>query len=148
MILRAEFAGRAHAWSGRIVRTEGEIDPRTRMVHAVARVEDPYGRTGEDSRPPLAVGLFVEAEIQGREIEQAVLLPRSAVLEGNRVLVVEEDRLRFREVDVVRIQGEEAVVGAGLVAGEQVCVTVVPGAVDGMAVRVAEREGALARSEP
>jgi RND family efflux transporter MFP subunit len=28
--LQAEFAGRTHAWSGRIVRTEGEIDPRTR----------------------------------------------------------------------------------------------------------------------
>ena len=147
VILRAEFAGEAHAWSGRIVRTEGEIDPRTRMVHAVARVEDPYGRLGDDERPPLAVGLFVQAEIQGREIEDAVLLPRSALREGDRVLVVEDAiRLRFRDVDVRRIQGEEAVIAGGLVAGELVCLSPVPGAVDGMAVRIAPGDAALARS--
>jgi RND family efflux transporter MFP subunit len=39
--LSAEFAGQRHAWQGRIVRTEGEIDARTRMVHVVARVDDP-----------------------------------------------------------------------------------------------------------
>ena len=37
--LHAEFAGRERVWTGRIVRTEGEIDPKSRMVHAVARVE-------------------------------------------------------------------------------------------------------------
>ena len=42
--LRADFAGRNHAWEGRIVRTEGEIDTLSRLVHAVARVTDPYGR--------------------------------------------------------------------------------------------------------
>jgi RND family efflux transporter MFP subunit len=44
VILRADFAGRVHEWRGRIVRTEGVIDPQSRMVRAVARVKDPYGR--------------------------------------------------------------------------------------------------------
>ncbi|MGE4651614.1 MAG: efflux RND transporter periplasmic adaptor subunit, partial [Myxococcota bacterium] len=60
--LRANFAGREQEWSGRIVRTEGEIDPRSRMVHVVARVEEPYATS---RGVPLAVGLFVEAEIDG-----------------------------------------------------------------------------------
>ena len=42
--LMANFAGKRHRWQGRIVRTEGEIDPRTRMVQAIAQVDDPYGR--------------------------------------------------------------------------------------------------------
>ena len=42
--LHAEFAGRTHTWRGFIVRTEGEIDAKSRMVNVVARVEDPYGR--------------------------------------------------------------------------------------------------------
>ena len=70
VVLRAEFAGRVHEWLGRIVRTEGEIDPRSRMVHAVARVADPYGRGDDPDRPPLAAGLFVEAEIRGRTVPQ------------------------------------------------------------------------------
>ena len=68
VVLRSRFAGREHRWLGRIVRTEGEIDPRTRMIHAVARVEDPYGRGDEPGRPPLAVGMFVDAEVQGRVV--------------------------------------------------------------------------------
>ena len=57
VVLRTSFAGQVHEWRGRIVRTEGEIDPSSRMVHAVARVKDPYGRGQDPGRPPLAVGL-------------------------------------------------------------------------------------------
>ena len=39
VILRTRFAGRLHEWEGTIVRTEGEIDPQSRMVHVVAQVE-------------------------------------------------------------------------------------------------------------
>ena len=145
--LRAEFAGREHEWSGRIVRTEGEIDPKSRMVTLVARVEDPYGAgpegaglegdaPAEGERPPLAVGLFVHAEILGRELPDAVVLPRIALREGDRVLVLDEaGALRFRDVEVLRLEREQVVIGAGLEVGEEVCITPLAGAIDGMAVR-------------
>jgi RND family efflux transporter MFP subunit len=147
--LRAEFAGREHVWTGRIVRTEGEIDPKSRMVHAVARVEDPYAREAGSERPPLAVGLFVEAEILGRSVDAAVTLPRAALRrdeagpgepsrDGHFVLVVsDESRLEFRPVEVLRSERERVVIGAGLAAGERVCVSPLRAPVDGMAVRVA-----------
>ena len=153
--LHARFAGGDHTWTGRIVRTEGEIDARSRMVNVVARVEDPYGRSGlvsasdeqtlggrtDGDRPPLAVGLFVEAEIQGRRVENAVVLPRSALRGGDRVLVVDaESRVHFRDVVVLRSQREEVVIGGGLAAGEHVVVSPLSAVVDGMAVRVA-RDG-------
>ena len=81
--LRAEFAGAEHRWTGRIVRTEGEIDARSRMVTLVARVEDPYAPNANE-RPPLAVGLFVEARIKGRVVPDAVVLPRIALQGGPR----------------------------------------------------------------
>ncbi len=147
--LRAEFAGASQVWTGRIVRTEGEIDPRSRMVNAVARVEDPYGRGEAGAAPPLAVGLFVEAEIEGRSVADAVVLPRAALREGDRVLVVDaEGRLRFRDVEVLRTERERVVIGAGLRAGEQVCVSPLSAAVDGMAVRIAVESAELARSRP
>jgi multidrug efflux pump subunit AcrA (membrane-fusion protein) len=152
--LHARFAGGEHTWTGRIVRTEGEIDARSRMVNVVARVEDPYGRSGisdagdgsppgsaNDERPPLAVGLFVEAEIQGRRVENAVTLPRSALRGGDRVLVVDaENRMHFRDVVLLRSQREDVVIGGGLAAGEDVVVSPLSAVVDGMAVRVA-RDG-------
>ena len=37
VVLKTEFAGKTYQWEGRIVRTEGEVDPRTRMIHAIAQ---------------------------------------------------------------------------------------------------------------
>ncbi len=145
--LRAEFAGTEHRWTGRLVRTEGEIDPRSRTVTVVARVEEPYARSGNGARPPLAVGLFVDVEIEGRQVERAVVLPRLALREGNHVYVVDDDdRLRIRAVEVLREDRDEVVITAGLAAGERVTLSPLRGAVDGMVVRVAEEPAELARS--
>ena len=50
--LSAKFAGKVYHWDGYIVRTEGEIDSKTRMVYAVAQVKDPYARSENPNRPP------------------------------------------------------------------------------------------------
>jgi RND family efflux transporter MFP subunit len=147
--LHAEFAGSHHTWQGRVVRTEGQIDPRSRTVNVVVRVDDPYGRESQDESVPLAVGLFVEAEIHGREVADAVVLPRRALREADRVLVVDdESRLRFRQVDVLRVQRDEVVIGGGLEVGERVCVSLLMAPVDGMIVRVVPEAPELARAAP
>ena len=144
VVLRAEFAGRIHEWHGRIVRTEGEIDPRSRMVHAVARVKDPYGRGENPDRPPLAVGMFVEAEIQGKTARGVAVLPRSALRGRSQLLVVTpENRLEFREVRLLRATQEQIVVESGLEEGERVCLSPLAAVTNGMRVRVgAPPEGA------
>ncbi len=144
VILLASFAGREHQWIGRIVRTEGEIDSRSRMVHVVARVEDPYGtkaaleEQGEselDPRPPLAVGLFVRAEIAGPPAKNAIAVPRSAVRNNQQVLIVDEtDHLYERDVEVIRIDHEEVLIRVSLVDGERICTSPLQIIVDGMQV--------------
>lgn len=135
VVLRADYAGRRHAWRGRIVRTAGIIDPASRMLALIARVDDPYARGDDGERPPLAVGLFVEAEIDGRDV-RAVTLPREVLRGGDRVLVLDGDRLRFRDVEVLRRRGDRVLISAGLAAGERVCVSPLEAPVDGMRVRV------------
>ncbi len=144
VILEAEFAGALHEWEGRIVRTEGEIDPKSRMVHVVARVADPYGRSSDVARPPLAVGLFVDAEIMGRVVDDAYVVPRAALRawEGSdidQVLVVDaESRLRFRAVEILRTERDRVIIGAGLEPGERVCISPIRAVTDGMFVEVAD----------
>jgi len=135
--LRAEFMGQHHEWLGRVVRTEGELDPKSRMVVLVARVEDPYGRKLGSSGPPLVVGLFVEAEIEGITLENVVVLPNTALSpEGDSVYVVDgQSRLRTRRVRVVRVESERVVIGDGLAAGERIAISPPRGAVDGMQVQ-------------
>lgn len=136
--LRADFAGVDSEWIGHLVRTAAEIDPKSRTVTLVARVEDPYRRKAEVAGIPLPVGLFVEAEIEGRLLEDAVILPVTALRDGGRVYVIDpEGRLHFRDVEVLRNRREEVVIGKGLAEGERVAITPLRGAVDGMRVRVA-----------
>lgn len=131
--VRARIAGHERTWPGRVVRTEGELDERTRMINVVVRVERPYAK-----KPPLAVGLFVTVEIEGRSLPSAALIPRSSLHEGDVVWVVDnDDRLHFREVDVVRLQGDEALIQAGLEDGNRVVTTPLKAVTNGMAVRTA-----------
>jgi len=143
----ARFAGNVYRWQGRIVRTEGEVDPNSRMVHVVAAVDDPYGRKTDTGKPPLAVGMFVEAEIVGRTIDKAYLLPSVALRDGTQVAVVDADnRLRYRRVHVARNEREQVVITDGLVDGDVVCVSPLDAAVEGMVVRVAHTDASGAQS--
>ena len=143
--LRAEFAGEEHEWWGELVRTEGEIDQKTRMVTVVARIEDPYGRSDDRSRQPLAVGLFVEAMIEGTEIQEAIVLPRSALQQGERVFLIDDqDRVRFQPIDIMRAEREKIIVRGGLRPGDRVSVTPMPWAVEGMRVVALEESPLVA----
>lgn len=134
--LFADVAGQSGRWSGHIDRAEGQIDPRTRMVTLVARVENPFLRSADrPEAPPLAPGLFVRADIKGREVVDAVRLPSGALRAGDQVLVVESDVLRFRDVVVLRRERDSVVVSSGLRAGDEVCVSTLEAATEGMRVR-------------
>ena len=148
VVLSADFAGRRFAWQGRIVRTEGEIDSVSRMVHVVAEVDDPYAPGSDPSRPPLAVGMFVEAEIAGRRVDDVVMLPWAALHGRDQVLIVDDDgRLRYRQVDILRSTTEYVLVRSGLAEGEQVSISALDAVIDGMAVQIAEDEPVTARAE-
>ena len=143
VILRARFAGEDHTWDGRIVRTEGELDPKTRMINIVAQVQSPYQQS--DSRPPLAVGLFVEAEIIGKQVDNVFVLPRSALQANEQVYVVtDENRLQFRDVEVIRIVDEDVYVIDGFKRGETISLSTVNNAIEGMLVRPVDKAGFVA----
>jgi multidrug efflux pump subunit AcrA (membrane-fusion protein) len=89
--------------------------------------------------PPLAVGLFVEAEIEGRELPAVFALPRGALRGHDEVVVVDaEERLASRRVELLRIDGETVFVAGGLAPGERVVARVPSAFVEGMPVRVGE----------
>jgi len=136
--LTVQLGGRDYRWQGEIVRTEGAFDDQTGTLYAIAQVRDPYGY--REGTPPLAVGLFVQAEIEGRERPDVVGLPRTALVRGAyRVLVVDsEDQLRFRDITVLRGDREQVFVSAGIEPGERVIVSALETPVEGMKVRIGD----------
>ena len=138
VILKATFAGEQHTWSARIARTEGELDSRTRMINVIAEIDSPY--SSKDSRPPLTIGLFVEAEILGRFIKDAVVIPQSAIQDRNLVYTVnEKNRLEFRKVKILRMINDQAVITGGLKTGDTVCISALRNAEPGMEVRTSTK---------
>jgi RND family efflux transporter MFP subunit len=149
VLLTARYAGREYTWTGRIVRTEGELDPKTRMIHAVARVEDPYGRGDDPDRPPLAVGLFVNAEIEGRWYENVVQLPREALRGGEEVTIVDDSgRVELRRVQVLRRDRDRVLIASGIEAQEKVAIGPMAVAIAGMQVRAIEERVATPGPQP
>ena len=129
--IQARLAGRTCTWEGQVVRAEGKMDDRTRMVRVVVRVDNPYA-----ARPPLAVGLFVRVEIKGRQIPELAVIPRSALHEGDTVWVVDDDdRLHYQKVHVARIDGEQVQIEKGLKTGDQVVISPLKTVVNGMIIR-------------
>ena len=138
VILKATFAGEQHTWNARIARTEGELDSRTRMINVIAEIDSPY--SSKDSRPPLTIGLFVEAEILGRLIKDAVVIPQSAIQDRNLVYTVnEKNRLEFKQVKILRMINDQAVITDGLKTGDTVCISALRNAEPGMEVRTSTK---------
>ena len=137
-------AGAIHYdWPGTLVRTLGEVDPLGRMARVVVAVNDPYllQQPATDERPPLAVGSFVDLELQGKLLPAVSILARRALRDADTVWVVDAGSLlRIRQVQVLRRERESVLIGEGLQDGEQVIVTALAGAADGLKVRVREEE--------
>jgi RND family efflux transporter MFP subunit len=136
----AQVGNRQNHWNGRIVRTHASIDQQTRLIYAVAEVSDPYG-LGSDNGMPMAVGMFVHADIAGVNSQPALVLPRLALRNTNKVYVINDDnRLEIRTVEILSTSEESVLVSNGVAVGDKVVTSTIPAAVDGMEVRAISRE--------
>ena len=85
---------------------------------------------------PLPIGLYVNAVISGRTIDDIISLPRSVIRNNNQVLVVDaENKMYFREVEIFRLEEQQVLISGGLVPGERICISPIQAVVDGMVVQ-------------
>ncbi len=137
VVLKGQYGGKSYEWMGRVVRAEGGLDEKNRLLYVVAQIEDPYARdVNQPDRPPLSAGTFVEAQIAGRYHQGVFTVPRRALRNGNQLWLVDADKRLFRrQVDVMYKGKNEIYVNGGLNNGEQVVLSQLDIAVEGMQVR-------------
>ena len=135
---------------GFLDRSEGVVDPRTRLYNLIARVDKCFANpfSYNSIKNPLSVGQFVNLRLIGREIE-VFLVPESAFRTQETVLVIDDDnRLFTRKVSVIHRTEKDAWVTGGLSEGEKICITPIEIISEGMLVKIANPGDDLNMSQP
>lgn len=146
--LYTDVAGEVSHWIARLQRTEGVFDERSRVLFAVAAVDDPYALAADADKKPLRIGTFVKASILGSELHGITVLPRYVLRAGNMLWVVDEQlTLRNRKVKTLRTEGEEIYVSGGLQNGDLVSLTNISNALPGMSVLINSRASTLRQQD-
>ena len=115
--------------SGRVIRAEAEVDPITRMLSVVAKIEN-----NKENSNTIAVGQFLQATISGIDIENVTVLPRTAVRDGSVWIVDQELTLYKRSVETLRFENEFALIGEGLEKGDRLLTSRLSSLVNGLKV--------------
>lgn len=110
-------------WQGTLVRTEGAINDASQQLYVVAQIEDPYS-TPISGQNPVKIGQYVSANIKGREILNALVIPNNAIYQGSYVYVLDKENQLLRKDISLAWQGEsESLVATGLMANDRLVVT-------------------------
>jgi len=140
----AKYGERHYLWTGYVDRAEAALKMQTRTIEVVIRVPNPFTAgldlntedfTQSNSIPPLLIGKFVNVEIDGAIPDQYFRVRRSALKPDTEVWVVRNDVLNRVPVQVLQRSEDEVFLIGPLEAGQQVVVSGIQAAIDGMAVR-------------
>ena len=121
VIIKSLYKGEMQEWAGNLERVDGVIDPMTRMIKLIANFKNNFI---EETKPILPIGLFVEAEINGKQLEDVFMIPNSALTPNGELLFLnQDDALEIRKVRVLTKMKNHILVKEGMKAGERVVVS-------------------------
>ncbi len=148
----SDYGGVRYRWQAYVDRANSVLNPQTRTIDVFLRVPDPMrggspaaisendGKSATASgAPPLFVGSFVEAEINGRALDEYAILPLSALRAGNKIWLVRDGKLRIIAVDIYQRTDTMALIStANLGKSPLVVLGGISGATEGQSVRISK----------
>ena len=124
-----------HTRTAPLIRIEDNVDPSSRLLYVVARVQAPFAPVS--NQRALRRGTFLQAEIEGRKLSEAYVLPRYALRGSDSVYVVNDSgSLETRIVQIIKSDANEVIITAGLEPGERVATSPIAYYIENMAVDV------------
>ena len=137
-VVSVSIGGKTYKWEGRVTRSTGEVDPKSRMMRVIVGINDPYGlkEKKDPARPALAAGTFVDVRIKGSMLKDVFVIPMAALRDNSTVWVMDsEKKLRIKKVSPLRMEKYEAIIADGIDAGDMIIKTNISGAANGMKLR-------------
>lgn len=114
-------------WTGKVVRVNGKVNQASQTIGVYIQV----------SGKGLKEGLYLEADLEAKQVADTFELDRQLLRDGNEVFVIENDKLAVAGVSPIYFK-ENSVIVKGLSDGTQILAKPVPGAYPGMGVKVIE----------
>ena len=135
--LSTDIAGATRKWTGRLVRLDASLDPRTRSTFGTVEEANPFDVADGDM--PMAPGLFVAADIEGRTLADVLAIPAAGLRAGGRVFIMnDDDLLEVRSVIVAHATASVAYLSSGVEEGDRIIVSPIRNPVAGMALSAIE----------
>ncbi len=114
-------------WQGTIIRINGKVDQASQTVKTYIRV------AGEG----LKEGMYLEAHIKAKNEHEAFVIPRTLLVNNQKVYAVQDSALALLTVNPVYFK-DKSVIVKGLPEGTIVLKRPIPGAYQGMKVKIGE----------
>lgn len=118
-------------WSGKVVRIANGLEPETRTIRVIVRVDNPYQDASPLNHPPLQPDMYTQVTISTPAAQEVIAVPSHAVHAGEIWLVGENNQLQRRKVMVDFEQHDLAIIASGLISGDKVVTDDLPMAIQG-----------------
>lgn len=129
--------------TGRVVRLAADLEENGRMAKVIVEVDDPLCLDPENqSLFPLFLGSYVQAEIEGKTLDQVYRLQRAHMRDGSSIWILTDDgTLAIRAVEPVFKAEDYVLVKDGIDRGEQIIVSNIAVPVAGMNIQLEGQAG-------
>lgn len=121
--------GYEKVWMGKVIRKAGYIDPNNQSVNIFIGIEN-------DDRD-VYDGLYMQAIIPGKYIEEGMKIDRSIIQNKNEVFVVKDNKLKVTQINIAKFTKDQAIIN-GLLPGDQLVIEAPTNASNDMEVEISK----------
>lgn len=122
---------------GRVHSLVGALENETRMARVLLTVPDPLAHEPESAgQPPLMIGSYVEARIEGTPIENVVRMDRDYLRQNDTVWINENGVLKIKELDIAFRDEKFTYIRNGLGSDDLVVTTNLATVIEGASLRL------------
>lgn len=144
-----QLLGKQYTWQSNLTRYEGEVDSRSRVHYVVAQVDDPYRVLSSTAHQELRIGTFVNANIDGKMVNDIVAIPRDALHGANKLYLVDDNnKLHIQEISILRNDADFVYSHDNFSANHRLITTQMETPVEGMALRIVGEPSATDKKSP
>ncbi|SFD11602.1 efflux RND transporter periplasmic adaptor subunit [Pseudoalteromonas denitrificans] len=132
-------------WQGNVIRTESAIDSDSQQLYIVAQIKNPFD-VNQAKIAPIKIGQYVTAKIQGKKVEDAIVIPNSAIYQGSYVYIVEQGVLKRKDIQLRWQNSQDAIVSTGLKVNDNLVITPLGQVSSGTVVNISGHKNKRGRS--